>query len=77
MEVVLYLDELNLISNPEIVTMKLPYQFRERWRSVACDQQDRHGQRPKFIDLIQFIKKQDSETQSTQKDNKIQDNHQA
>ena len=40
------------------IIYKLPYKVRERWRGVAYDMQETHGQRPKFKDLVSFVSTQ-------------------
>lgn len=40
-----------------LLSLKLPYNYREKWRSMASDVHDRQG-RAKFIDLVLFIEKQ-------------------
>lgn len=40
------------------IMMKLPYKVREKWRSHACDLQERRGCRVLFIDLVNFVEKQ-------------------
>lgn len=59
--------DMDMASNLRILTLKLPYKLRERWRSFVCDLQD-HKQktsevnqfkrRHKLIDLVQFVEKQ-------------------
>lgn len=52
------LKELDLPSNMRSIILKLPYKMRERWRNVACDLQEKRGQRALFTDLVIFIEKQ-------------------
>ena len=57
-EQMMHMQELDLPSNMRSIILKLPYKLRERWRSVACDLQDRSGRRAMFNDLVAFIEKQ-------------------
>lgn len=50
------LKELDVPSNIRNTVLKLPYKFRERWRSFACDLQERNVQRA-VTDLVYFIEK--------------------
>lgn len=42
----------------EIALSKLPFKLRDKWRSSACDYLERHNQRAKFKDLVDFIMQQ-------------------
>lgn len=57
-EQVMYMRELDLPSNMRSIILKLPYKLREKWRNMACDLQERSGQRATFIDLVNFIERQ-------------------
>ena len=37
------------------IVNKLPYKFRERWRTTACDMQKKKAQRSNFKDFVEFI----------------------
>lgn len=58
MEDLQQMEEMNVPSNLRLIVMKLPYKFREKWRAVACDLQEYHGNRAKFSDLVRFIEHQ-------------------
>lgn len=58
MEEMKYSHEINLSSNMKILIMKLPYKFRERWRSYVCEFQERERNRPQFQDLVSFLERQ-------------------
>ncbi len=53
-----YMDEINVSSNLKNIMMKLPYRLREKWRTTACELQERNGCRLKFIDMVDFIEHQ-------------------
>ena len=53
-----YMEELNVPSHMRQVIMKWPYKLRERWRSTACDIQERRGFRATFTDLVDFLERQ-------------------
>ena len=53
-----YMEELNVPSHMRQVIMKWPYKLRERWRSTACDIQERRGFRATSIDLVDFPEQQ-------------------
>ncbi|KAK0146738.1 hypothetical protein N1851_013945 [Merluccius polli] len=53
-----YMEELNIPSHMRHVIMKLPYKLRERWRSTACDIQERRGYRATFLDIVCFLENQ-------------------
>lgn len=57
-EQVMYMRELDLPANMRSIILKLPYKLREKWRNIACDLQERSGQRATFIDLVNFIERQ-------------------
>ncbi|MGL5901156.1 MAG: hypothetical protein ACRCZO_00585, partial [Cetobacterium sp.] len=50
--------ELETTFNMKTIISKLPFKLRDRWRSVACEIQDKTKQRAKFLDIVQFIEKQ-------------------
>ncbi|XP_053274597.1 uncharacterized protein LOC128436773 [Pleuronectes platessa] len=45
-------------ANLLIIIKKLPYRLRDKWRSVACDFQERYNQRATFRDLVNYLEKQ-------------------
>lgn len=53
-----YMKELDLPSNLRSIIQKLPYKLRDKWRNVACDLQERRGERATFTDLVGFIERQ-------------------
>lgn len=53
-----YMEELNIPSNMRLVVRKWPYKLRERWRSVACELQERRGYRAMFPDMVNFLENQ-------------------
>ena len=53
-----YLEELNSPSNLRLLVLKLPYKYRERWRSFANDVLEYKDHRAEFHDLVQCIEKQ-------------------
>ncbi len=53
-----YMDEINVSSNLKNIMMKLPYRLREKWRTTACELQERNGCRLRFIDMVDFIEHQ-------------------
>ncbi|KAK0152298.1 hypothetical protein N1851_006347 [Merluccius polli] len=40
-----YMHELDMPANMLVIIKKLPYQLRDKWRTVACDFQEKHNQR--------------------------------
>ena len=58
MEGVGYLHELDLPANMLSIIRKLPYKFRDKWRTVACELQERRNQRPTFNNITIFIERQ-------------------
>ena len=58
MEEVQYLHELNIPANMLTIIKTLPYKFRDKWRSAACELQERHSRRATLIDITNFIKRQ-------------------
>ena len=59
MEQLQYMEELDTISNMRKIIFILPYKLRERWRSKACEIQQRDI-RVRMADLVSFIEKQAS-----------------
>ncbi|KAI2661518.1 Gag polyprotein [Labeo rohita] len=53
-----YMEELNIPSNMKHVIMRWPYKLRERWRSTACELQERRGLRATFPDMVNFLETQ-------------------
>lgn len=62
MEELQYLEELNMPANMKILSQKLPYKLKEKWRTKASDIFERTGQRACFPDIVNFIEKQVSLT---------------
>uniref|UniRef100_A0A8C8DI38 Uncharacterized protein n=1 Tax=Oryzias sinensis TaxID=183150 RepID=A0A8C8DI38_9TELE len=58
MEGVDYLRELNMPANMLTIVKKLPYKFRDKWRTVACKLQEKYKRRATFSDITDFIEKQ-------------------
>ena len=58
MEDVQYLQDLDMPSNMLSLIKKLPYKLRDRWRSQACELQERQQRRARFYDIADFIEKQ-------------------
>jgi hypothetical protein len=58
MEQLEYMEELDTISNMKNIIFKLPYKFREKWRSKACEIQLQRNTRVRKADLVTFIEKQ-------------------
>ena len=58
MEDVQYLHELDMPANMLTIIRKLPYKYRDTWRNVACELQERHQRRATFRDISDFIGKQ-------------------
>lgn len=57
MEEVQYLHELDMLANMLTIVRNLPYKFRDNWRTVACELQEKRSQRATFIDITNFILK--------------------
>lgn len=53
-----YLEELNMPANMKILSQKLPYKIRDRWRTKACEILEKTGQRARFLDIVKFIEHQ-------------------
>lgn len=51
----LIMDEMNNPTNMRKVIKKLPFRFRECWRSTTFDMQRRNGRRATFEDFVNFI----------------------
>lgn len=49
------LQELSMPANMLTLIRKLPYKFRDKWRTVACELQERRSQRANFMDINNFI----------------------
>lgn len=58
MEELQYMCELNMPANMMIIIKKLPYRLRDKWRTMACELQERRNQRVSFIDIVNFIEHQ-------------------
>lgn len=50
-----YMEEMNVPSSMRQIMMKWPYKLREKWRSTACEIQERQGSRVAFQDLVMFF----------------------
>lgn len=53
-----HMQELDMPSNMRMVMTKLPYKFRERWRTTAHELLERQHRRAVFIDLVAFVERQ-------------------
>lgn len=53
-----YMYELDMPANMLTILRKLPYKLRDRWRTIACEIQERRRQRAVFSDLVHFIERQ-------------------
>lgn len=51
-------EEMDSPTNMRAVIAKLPFRLRERWRSIACEIQDKTGRRARFKDLVYFVDRQ-------------------
>ncbi|XP_071058619.1 uncharacterized protein [Pseudochaenichthys georgianus] len=58
MEELEFMCELNMPSNMLAIIKKLPYKYRDKWRTLAYDLQKRQGRRATFTDIVNFIKRQ-------------------
>lgn len=58
MQCQIYMEEMDNAANLRAIVVKLPYKLREKWRSVACEIQQKQNVRVKFKDLVEFINKQ-------------------
>ena len=58
MQNIAYMDELDVASNLKAVALKLPFKVREKWRTLACDLQERRHGRVRLLDLVDFCDKQ-------------------
>lgn len=52
------MSELNIPPNMQTVIKKLPYKLKDKWRTVACDIQERRHHRATFPDIVDFIERQ-------------------
>ena len=52
-----YVTDLETPSNLKVIVSKLPFKFRERWRTIACDIHDKQ-KKVTFPDVLSFIEKQ-------------------
>lgn len=50
--------DLNVPTNMQTIVKKLPYKLRDRWRSVACELQEKFNRRATFHDIVNFVEKQ-------------------
>ncbi|KAL3979219.1 Rab5 GDP/GTP exchange factor [Sarotherodon galilaeus] len=58
MEEINDLSELNTPANMLAVIRRLPYKLKDKWRTVACDIQERQHRRAAFIDIVSFLERQ-------------------
>ncbi|KAK7930431.1 hypothetical protein WMY93_006826 [Mugilogobius chulae] len=58
MENMQYLTDMDTPANMLDIVKKLPYKIRDRWRSHACDLQEKYNRRARFIDITYFVEKQ-------------------
>ena len=58
MEDVYNLCDLNTSANMLNVIKRLPYKLRDKWRTAACDIQERCRRRAMFVDIVNFIERQ-------------------
>lgn len=58
MEDVSYMHELDMPSNMLAIIKKMPYRLRDKWRTVACDLQEKNKQRATFKDMVNFLERQ-------------------
>ncbi|XP_075340361.1 zonadhesin-like [Odontesthes bonariensis] len=50
--------DLNVPTNMQTIVKKLPYKLRDRWRSVACDIQEKFHHRATFPNIVDFVERQ-------------------
>ncbi len=50
--------DLNTSANMLNMIKRLPYKLRDKWRTTACDIQERCGRRAMFSDIVTFIERQ-------------------
>lgn len=53
-----YLEELNMPANIKILSQRLPYKLRDKWRTRACEILEKTGRRARFSDIVEFIERQ-------------------
>ena len=58
MKEVYNLCDLNTPANMLAVIKRLPYKLRDKWRTVACDIQEKHRRRAMFPDIVIFVERQ-------------------
>ncbi|KAK5918628.1 hypothetical protein CgunFtcFv8_003375 [Champsocephalus gunnari] len=58
MEEVQYLHELDMAANMMIIIRMLPSHLRDKWRTLACELQERNSRRETFFDITHFIERQ-------------------
>ncbi|KAL4009002.1 hypothetical protein ACER0C_002854 [Sarotherodon galilaeus] len=58
MEEINDLSELNTPANMLAVIRRLPYKLKDKWRTVACDIQERQHRRAAFTDIVSFLERQ-------------------
>ena len=50
--------DLNTSVNMLTIIKKLPYKLRDKWRTSACDIQEKFRRRAMFVDIVNFIQRQ-------------------
>lgn len=58
MDEIQYMSELKIPRNMQTVIKKLPYNLKDKWRTVAYDIQERRHHRATFPDIVDFIERQ-------------------
>jgi len=49
---------LTLKANIKILSQKLPYKLRDKWRAKACEILEKTSRRARFSDIVKFIEHQ-------------------
>ena len=58
MEELHYMQELDMPTNMRAIMTKLPFKYREKWRTKAHEILERHNRRACFRDLVSFLERQ-------------------
>ena len=58
MEELHYMQELDMPTNMRAIMTKLPFKFRDKWRTKAHEVLERYNRRACFKDLVSFIERQ-------------------
>lgn len=58
MEELHYMQELDMPTNMRAIMTKLPFKFREKWRTKAHEVLEKYNRRACFKDLVSFIERQ-------------------